>query len=728
MATVVLSIAGSIIGGPVGASIGAAIGQQIDQRVLFKPKGRDGPRLGDLSVQTSNYGARIPAVFGRARLSGTVIWATDLIENRKKQSTGKNQPKVTTYSYSANFAVALSCRNVSRIGRIWADGKLLRGAAGDFKTPTQFRFYSGAENQPLDPLIASAEGAGQAPAYRGLAYAVFEDMQLSDYGNRIPSISFEVIADEGDVSVADIVHTLMPENAVAIASTSFSGFVASGETARSNVETIASLVPLHVTIAGQNLEVRELALTQVGPTENDLGADQGEQPAERTAIDRVSTHLLPSRLTLSYAEPDRDYQPGLQRVRREASSLREEALALPVTLNTATAVQLAHRALASRWASRERLKIALPFRYAGLLPGARISVPGRSGPWQIISSELEAMVVKLTLQKAPTLPFATALAEPGRGVTERDMVHGPTVLQILDLPIFDDRIATEPLVYVAASGQSPGWRRAPVLQSTDQGVSWQDVGITADPAIQGTTLSRLGQGTCFSVDRVNTVDVILLNTEMQLEHTDFEGLVAGRNLALIGQELIQFEKAERINAGHYRLSGLMRGRRGTEWAIAIHAVGEPFVLIEADSLLNLQLPIGIQRLKLKAFGVGDGVEGASAEMQFANVANALRPLSPVHLTLQRNGADYVFQWIRRSRAGWSWLDAVDAPLGEEKESYTMTLTLSDGATLTYQTQSPILEIAQNDLPSSTSDVMVTVVQNGIYGASLPRTQTFLLPV
>ena len=50
------------------------------------------------------------------------------------QGGGKGKPKVTTYSYTASFAVALASRPIAGIGRIWADGNLLRGAAGDLKT------------------------------------------------------------------------------------------------------------------------------------------------------------------------------------------------------------------------------------------------------------------------------------------------------------------------------------------------------------------------------------------------------------------------------------------------------------------------------------------------------------------------------------------------------------------------------------------------------------------
>src|ERR1700712_162996 len=120
MATLLLTAIGTAIGGSIGGAIGAILGQAVDQRLLA-PKGRQGPRLGDLSVQTSSYGTAIPRVFGTVRASGTVIWSTDLIETVGSESNGKGKPKTTIYNYAASFAVVLSAREILRVGRIWAD-------------------------------------------------------------------------------------------------------------------------------------------------------------------------------------------------------------------------------------------------------------------------------------------------------------------------------------------------------------------------------------------------------------------------------------------------------------------------------------------------------------------------------------------------------------------------------------------------------------------------------
>ncbi|HEX8256186.1 MAG TPA: hypothetical protein VF589_01025, partial [Allosphingosinicella sp.] len=235
MATLVLTAVGTSVGGPVGGMIGALIGQQIDAQI-FKPKGRQGPRLGDLSVQTSSYGTAIPKLFGIMRVAGTVIWATDLQEHEDSSGGGKGQPKTTLYSYSASFAVAISARPVRDVKRIWADGKLLPGAAGDFKSATGYRLYRGGEDQPPDPLIAAAEGA--TPAFRGIAYALFEDFQLEDYGNRIPSLTFEVEADAGPVAIGEVAEDLSGGEVRDAGTPEVAGYAASGDSIRAAIEAL----------------------------------------------------------------------------------------------------------------------------------------------------------------------------------------------------------------------------------------------------------------------------------------------------------------------------------------------------------------------------------------------------------------------------------------------------------------------------------------------------------
>ena len=220
MAALALSIAGAAAGnavfGPTGAIagrlIGALAGNAIDQ-ALFGRRERalEGPRLSDLEVMASTEGAAIPRIYGRARMSGQVIWATNLeevVSSNRESSGGKGMggPSVTTttttYSYFANLAVGLCEGPIGSVLRVWADGKPL-----DLSGLT-VRTYNGEEAQTPDPLIVAKEG--DAPAYRGLAYVVFERLPLADFGNRIPQLSFEVMRPVGRLEQMTRAVTLIP--------------------------------------------------------------------------------------------------------------------------------------------------------------------------------------------------------------------------------------------------------------------------------------------------------------------------------------------------------------------------------------------------------------------------------------------------------------------------------------------------------------------------------------
>jgi hypothetical protein len=201
----VLGTAGAVIGfyagGPTGASIGWSIGSAIGGIVDPQVTKQQGPRLSDLRVQLSSWGAPIPRDYGMMRHAGNVVWSSGLRETSHTESQGgKGGPSVetTTYTYSADFAIALCEGTIENVRRIWADGRLIYNSGTDANAdtlaayPLPMTLYLGDETQEPDPIIESALGVGNVSAYRGLAYGVFENFQLADYGNRIPNFEFEI--------------------------------------------------------------------------------------------------------------------------------------------------------------------------------------------------------------------------------------------------------------------------------------------------------------------------------------------------------------------------------------------------------------------------------------------------------------------------------------------------------------------------------------------------------
>ncbi|MEO0681851.1 MAG: hypothetical protein AAF192_15710, partial [Pseudomonadota bacterium] len=200
MATLVLAAAGSAVGGAIGGAAfglggavigqaaGAVLGGVIDQKILGGGSAAvERGRAGNLRLQTAEEGAPIPRVYGRMRVSGQVIWSTRFRETVIEGDTGGKGgggTRTRDYTYSLSFAVALAEGPIDRIGRVWADGKPM-----DLEGVT-WRLHRGHAAQGADPAIEAAEE--HAPAFRGVAYLVFEDLPVGPYGNRAPQISVEV--------------------------------------------------------------------------------------------------------------------------------------------------------------------------------------------------------------------------------------------------------------------------------------------------------------------------------------------------------------------------------------------------------------------------------------------------------------------------------------------------------------------------------------------------------
>lgn len=177
------------------ASTAASYAAGAAERLIFGPRKRtvEGPRLDSFTIQASTEGAGVTRLWGRGRVAGQLIWASKFKETNAETteaSGGKggrlaaSKTTVREYLYSLSFAVGLCEGEIDRVARVWADGKPFD------LSKINARVYRGSQTQTPDDLIASVEGA--APAFRGLAYIVFEDLPLKDFGNRIPQLSFEI--------------------------------------------------------------------------------------------------------------------------------------------------------------------------------------------------------------------------------------------------------------------------------------------------------------------------------------------------------------------------------------------------------------------------------------------------------------------------------------------------------------------------------------------------------
>jgi len=184
-------IFGAIIGQAIGGAAGAFVGSKIDQ-ALFGPgdQRRSGVELRQAQSLSSAEGTPIPEIWGAMRLMGRPIWASQY--TRRSSTTTQRQggsgggPKVTTENntFSRSWALSLCRGPIDGIGRVWVNGVVTDIAEWNV------RLHRGTADQAPDPLIVAIEG--WAPARRGRAYLVIEDLDLTEWGNRSPAIEVEV--------------------------------------------------------------------------------------------------------------------------------------------------------------------------------------------------------------------------------------------------------------------------------------------------------------------------------------------------------------------------------------------------------------------------------------------------------------------------------------------------------------------------------------------------------
>jgi len=164
----------------------------------------EGPRLKDMKISASTYGAAIPETFGVTRVAGNLIWSTQIQEHRREKMAGKGG-FYNKYTYTCSFAMAFCRGPVVDFRRLWANGKLIYDVTGTGQTNNskyKFTIYKGTEYQLPNLLIEADKGTSNTPAYRGMCYLVFEDFPLEDFGNQLPQMTAEVYRDGTASSVA----------------------------------------------------------------------------------------------------------------------------------------------------------------------------------------------------------------------------------------------------------------------------------------------------------------------------------------------------------------------------------------------------------------------------------------------------------------------------------------------------------------------------------------------
>ncbi len=432
---------------------------------------------------------------------------------------------------------------------------------------------------------------------------------------------------------------------------------------------------------------------------------------------------LPQRVNVTYIDRPFNYDPVTQTSQRQTTKAVDQVtINLPIVMGATQAKQVADITLYGTWKERLSFGLTVPPKYVRLEPTdvITVTVSGAAHEMRVIKTDMEAnglMKISAVAEDVSSYDFYTPAGETSGNITPPVLVPD-TLLQFVDAPPLPTDTATnQGLLRFGVAPDGADWNGAAIYRSDDGG---EDGGNTFNllaglegAATFGAIITSLPAGITETWDQVNQVEVVL--TAGSLASVSELAVFNGANAALIGDELVQFQNAELIGERTYRLSRLLRGRQGTEWAVGSHTAGDRFILL-SPALYTTAIANNLigRQLFYKGVSVGNSL-GNTDEVTFTYTGRNLKPFAPVHVKGVRDGSgNLTISWIRRSRVDGEWRDGVGIPLGEETEAYEVEIM--DGATVkrtiatTSQTASYSAAEQTTDFGSMQSSVSVKLYQ------------------
>lgn len=287
-------------------------------------------------------------------------------------------------------------------------------------------------------------------------------------------------------------------------------------------------------------------------------------------------------------------------------------------------------------------------------------------------------------------------------------VVGPTTIVPLDIHIISD--SDDSLgCYLALGASVDTWQGALIEVSLDGGQSYFTSFNNTTAAVVGTLDTPLGIHPSDYPDTVNSCQLTLLNPADALESANQAQMQNGANLAIIGNEVVQFGNAsETSTPGTWHVDYWFRGRKGTD-AVA-HAAGERFVLLQRAYIMNVPMQLSYvgRTLTVRATSF-NGTASDITTVSFVYTGQSQVERAVAYLAAHRDGSNGVLSWQGVGKIG----AGARVAMGLYFTGYRVTLT--DGTLTQVFTTSDQGYTA--DLSAFTGSVTATVQQlNSLTGA------------
>lgn len=741
----------------IGISVGVALASAALSYALTPTTNIEGPRLDTLDAPKSQFGAAISKPYGTCRFKGcNVFWSPKLKEEKKKKGGKGGKTQQSSYSYYGNFAALICEGPVEKVSRIWLNGELYYADGQNVQPQTQkandllldqhLEIYLGTSTQTADPTIQSFEGSS-IPAFRRRVYLVFRDLPLENFGNRIPVVDVEVVERTG-LTLGTLVSELVQKatiNASYLNITNLNqpitGYIfrQGGDSPRSAIE---ELQQLFLFIGREKLNrfdfypIEDAQVTATIPLTH-LGTE-GTEPIYKKLV--LQERELPSEVQIEYANQDNNHEPGIQGVRRASKNYDNVTnVRSSIVSDDGTMANRASALLSYLWMGQERYEEVnlLPDYFSDVFAGDLVELELSFGTVTLLLNTVDLGAnyrPKITgVVHDADLDAAVVIDTPTYDDdTELPFADDPTV-KVLDIPMLydnDTELAIRAGVYYPSS-TNPYWGGG-VIAAKIGNADYETAASAPFLMTIGTVATALGSGIAWQngVDTVNSMTVVLAEDDAVLSSVTNDEFLALKSRIVYGNEVLAFRDAVLIAPRTYTISHLLRGMRGTEWAIASHTSNESFVFVD-ESLYSIPYEVGdlLSTANVRGVPVGRTVSSVAITTNHLILGNALKPYSPVNAASTKSPTgDIQVTWTRRDRKAGDRTDYANFPLSEAFEGYEIEVMSGNLVVRSLTSSTPVVSYTSSqqviDFGSVQSTISVRVYQlSGTVGRGYPLSVT-----
>lgn len=619
--------------------------------------------------------------------------------------------------------------------------------AGMFAASPSLSFYTGLpgtdrqgssssqRGQLEDDIIARHKVSGEIPGFRGLAYQVLDQWDLSTYfGNQLPPIVEGIIEPDAGMTVPQAIAEIVGRAGLEEVQIDTEGVTVApfeGAYVQGAIPTSTALQPILTafqvlvqergpSLAFFDFENADAIQVENGASFSDLGVTSGvgtPNTGDKLRFTQADPADLPTSIGIRHQDPDQQYAQGYQRFAQRQPTVQQEQQEQDIDLSNVVLARKQARNLCGTimrrtWVNGTAVELQLPVAYLEALENDLLTVTddeGNDHTVRIIRREIGANFVV----NVSAVVEDVALAVRGSPIQRPDVTTPtipqalPPVARVLDIPGLEDGDTVAPGYYVGACSPNGGvWNGAVVYESRDSGTTWAQVAVLQNQVGAGTTTSALSTTTTVSedssggpyYDTVNDVTIAVdnagaLGSLLTVTETEVE---AGWNWLCISDgtdfEIFGFRDVTDNGDGTYTVSHLLRGLRGTQETartVTFAAGSSVTFLFQAKQLDQLKLiPVPVNAtgaavaVQVKILAPGQSLADVTAVSVSVNGWNA-RPFPVRTVGVDRGGSPFdavlnVLPWSRRNYAvGYT------GPWSSDEPTQTIELDIYDptGATL-----------------------------------------------